>query len=169
MPTVRELSAPYENFMFAPRAGPGVCATCLNLTDGYQYCYACARGGRWLDAVAPISYSVAHEQLHHALAAYKRAGGEVGRRLAVQLAAVLWRFLQMHERCVARAAGTDAFTLVTTVPSGDRHRDERHPLHWIVGELVVPTRARHERLLKRSHAPAPAHVLCPEKYTASGP
>ena len=66
MPSVAELSAPYSNFMLAPRHGPGVCDVCFNLTEGYARCYACSRTPQWLDGVAPISYSVAHEQLHHA-------------------------------------------------------------------------------------------------------
>ena len=118
MPSVAELSGPYENFMLGPRPGPDVCVVCFNFTRGYERCYACAHGEVWLDAVAPISYSVAREQLHHALASYKRLTGEVARRLQAQLAAVLWRFLARHERCVAGAAQTSQFTLVTTVPSG---------------------------------------------------
>ncbi|MDQ6806616.1 MAG: hypothetical protein M3065_16990, partial [Actinomycetota bacterium] len=59
MPTVGELTALYTNFMVGPRPGRGVCRTCFNLTDGYTRCYACAHGESWLDAVAPISYSVA--------------------------------------------------------------------------------------------------------------
>jgi predicted amidophosphoribosyltransferase len=169
MATVSELSAPYANFMLSPRAGPGVCATCFNLIDGYSYCYACAHGGRWLDAVAPISYSVAHEQLHYTLAAYKRLNGNAGRRLATELAAVLWRFLENHERCIARAARTEAFALVTTVPSGDQERDERHPLRWIVGELAAPTRGRHERLLRRSGHAVDARKFSPQKYAAVRP
>ena len=35
------------------------------------------------------------------------------------LAAIVWRFLAEHERCLAQAVGTDRFELVTTVPSGD--------------------------------------------------
>src|SRR5947209_4480072 len=131
MPTVRELSALYENFMLGPRAGPNVCKQCFNLTDGYDRCYACARQPQALATIAPISYSIAHEQLHHALASYKRLTGDVARRLAMQLAAVLWRFLVAHEGCVARAAGVESFPLVTTVPSSNRFRDEKHPLHWI--------------------------------------
>src|ERR1700690_3525196 len=103
MPTIAELSAPYGNFMLGPRRGPDVCSACFNLTDGYGRCYACAHGGRWLDALAPISYSVAGEQLHHALAGYKRGSGPVARRFALELAAVLWRYLAGHERCLARA------------------------------------------------------------------
>jgi len=166
MPTVRELAAPYENFMLSPRAGPGVCARCFNLTDGFSECYACTQSEHHLDTVAPISYSVAHEQLHHALAAYKRVNGTVGRRLAAELAAVLWRYLHEHERCIARAAGVDRFDLVTTVPSRDHERDEQHPLRWIVSELIAPTRERHARLLRRTEAAAQPHAYSPDKYAA---
>jgi hypothetical protein len=171
MPTVRELSAPYENFMLGPRPGPGVCDRCFNLTDGYARCYACTHCEPVLDAVSPISYSVAHEQLHHALAAYKRLSGEVARRLRLQLAAVLWRYLAVHEPCLARAAGVEpraghSFELVTTVPSGEATREESHPLCWIVGELMAPTRARYERLLRRSDAAVAPRTFNPAKFSA---
>lgn len=166
MPSVRELSALYENVMLGPRRGSDICSTCFNFTAGYPRCYACAHGRPVLDAVAPISYSVGHEQLHHALASYKRLDGDVARRLGVILAAVLWRFLAEHEQCVAREAGVDRFDLVTTVPSGDRARDERHPLRWIVGELVGPTRDRHERLLRRSEVPVARREFSLEKFIA---
>lgn len=169
MPSVRELSALYENVMLGPRRGPDVCSTCFNFTAGYTRCYACAHGSPVLDAVAPISYSVAREQLHHALASYKRLDGDVARRLGAILAAILWRFLAEHEHCVARAAGADRFELVTTVPSGDRARDELHPLRWIVGELVGPTRDRHERLLRRSEVPVAEREFSPEKFVAARP
>jgi hypothetical protein len=181
VPSVRELSALYENVMLGPRAGPGVCTTCFNFTDGYARCYACDHGRLVLDAVAPISYSVAREQLHHALASYKRLHGDVARRLGASLAAILWRFLADHERCIAHAAGASGvasagdasaadgqgFELVTTVPSGDRVRDERHPLTWIVGELVGPTRDRYERVLERSNADVQPRVFSTEKFTAT--
>jgi len=167
MPSVRELSALYENVMLGPRRGPSVCVTCFNFTDGYSRCYACDHGRSVLDAVAPISYSVAHEQLHHALASYKRLDGEVARRLGASLAAILWRFLAEHERCVARAAGTDRFELVTTVPSGDRTRDDRHPLRWIVSELLAPTRNRHERLLQRTQDDVQPRTFSPSKFAAT--
>jgi hypothetical protein len=161
MPSVAELSAPYENFMYGPRRGPDVCQVCFNFTRGYDRCYACTQNEDWLAAVSPISYSVALEQLHRALMGYKRLSGEIARRLTVQLAAVLWRYLAAHERCVARAAGVGGFELVTTVPSGDRGRDCSHPLRRIVGELIGPTQGRFERLLRRSAldlAPRMFHV-----------
>lgn len=167
MATVHELSAPYENFLLMPRNGPGVCARCFNLTDeGYRYCYACTRQEAVLDAVAPISYSVAQEQLHHALATYKRWVGPAARRLAVQLAAVLWRYLDAHEPCLARAAAVDGFPLVTTIPSGGSARDREHPLLWIVGEVIETTRDRHRRLLQRSAVEIAPRSFHPHRYVS---
>jgi predicted amidophosphoribosyltransferase len=166
MPTVGELTALYGNVMLAPRRGPEVCDVCLNFTAGYPRCYACARGEQWLDVVAPISYSVGGEQLHHALRGYKRFGGDVARRLTVGLAAVLWRFLSVHERCVAGAAGVDRFAVVTTVPSGERERDEAHPLRVIAGELVAATCERHERLLVRSEHAVSARAFDRHRFEA---
>ena len=171
MATVAELTAPYENFLLAPRRGPGVCEVCFTFTRGYSRCYACAGTEQALDAMAPISYSIAHEQLHHVLAAYKREPGRLGRRLAVQLAAVLWRHLAGHERCLARAAArsphSERFELVTTVPSSDAARDDTHPLLAIVGELAGPTRDRHQRLLRRSDRPVAPHAADPEKFVCT--
>jgi hypothetical protein len=150
MPSVGELTAVYGNFMLNPCPGPSTCRTCFTFTDGYDRCYPCSHADRALDAVAPVSYSVANGQLHHALASYKRHTGEGARRLRAELAAVLWRFLQTHEPCIAKAAGTSAFELVTTVPSGDRSRDDDHPLRTIVGHTITPTQDRYERLLTRS-------------------
>jgi predicted amidophosphoribosyltransferase len=166
VPTVGELSALYENVLLGPRRGPDVCATCFNFTAGYARCWACAHGHPTLDAVAPISYSVAREQLHHALASYKRLNGDVARRLQAILAAILWRFLQSHETCVARAADAQPFDLVTTVPSGDPRRDQNHPLRTIVGELVAPTRERHQRLLRRTSTDTEPRLFSETKFEA---
>ncbi len=164
MPSVAELTALYGNFMLGPRRGASVCDVCLNFTDGYRVCYACGHGQRWLDAVAPISYSVAHEQLHHALWGYKRLDGEPARRLQVELAAVLWRYLATHEACLAHAAGTDTFDLVTIVPSGAIDRDSAHPLRRLTGELVAPTRSRYEPLLERTEANVPEREFSANKF-----
>jgi hypothetical protein len=169
MATVAELTAPYGNLLLAPRPGPGVCRTCFNLTDGYDLCYACAHGGDSIDVVAPISYSVAGEQLHHALAAYKRSTAPWTRELRYQLAAVLWRHLARHERCVTRAAGigADKFPLVTTVPSGQHRREVPHPLDPIVSELVGPTRGRSTSLLRRTERAVALHSFSPDRFAAT--
>lgn len=164
MPSVDELSAPYGNFMLGPRHGSGVCRTCFNLTDGYDRCHACTGNTQVLDAMLPISYSVAHEQLHHVLATYKRSHGLTAHRFQSELAAVMWRYLTQHEPCLARAAGTASFDTVTTVPSSLLFRDDDHPLHHIVAELVGPTRSRYARLLRRTGTPTMPHAFSSDKY-----
>jgi hypothetical protein len=164
VPTVGELTAVYGNFLLSPRRGAGVCEVCFNFTDGYEQCYACAHGEQRLDCVVPISYSIGHEQLHHALASYKRREGETARRLRAELAAVLWRFLLAHEPCVARATGAGTFPLVTTVPSGSAERDAAHPLRHIVGDVVGPTRNRHEQLLTRSDVACAPRAFSAQKF-----
>jgi hypothetical protein len=184
MPTVRELTALYETFMVSPQRGPGVCRTCLTFTDpardtgadaaqstgaghAYAQCYPCANTQPWLDLVAPISYSIAGGQLHHALVSYKRLTGHVAQRLRTELAAVLWRYLDSHERCLATSLGTDGFELVTTVPSGRRDTGESHPLEQIVGELCGHTRGRYIPLLERAdHADASEHEFDPQRFKA---
>ncbi len=166
MPSVAELSAPYGNFMLGPCRGPEVCEMCFNFTRGYELCYACAKRENLLAAVAPISYSVASEQLHRALWGYKHLAGTVARRLRLELASVLWRYLVLHEGCVARAAGVENFTLVTSVPSGLSDRDERHPLRTIVGEQVGPTRDRYQPLLERTSVEVDPRQTSTEKYEA---
>src|SRR5437763_9003760 len=136
--------------LLSPRPGPGVCAVCFNLTDGYPWCYACAHGRNVLDAVAPISYSVAHESLHRALFGYKRLPEQLARSLQADLTTILARFLERHEHCLARVAGARRFDLVAAVPSGERHRDQGHPLPRIVAAALGATAGRHERLLCRS-------------------
>lgn len=140
---------------------------CFNLIEGHERCYACEHGGTALAAMLPITYSIGHEQLHHALAGYKRSGGRVSRHLAVELAAMLWRFLDRHEACLASAAGTDRFQVVATVPSSDRMRDHEHPLKVVVGELVGLTRDRYDSLLYRTGTVTEAHVFESRRFAVN--
>jgi hypothetical protein len=89
------------------------------------------------------------------------------RRFRLDLAAVLWRFLDRHEQCLARRAGVRAFTVVMTVPSGDAGRDARHPLPDVVGELVGHTRDRYERLLDPAGIAIEARATDPRRYVAT--
>ncbi len=167
MTPVADLTARFEGVMLAPRHGPGVCEVCLNLTRGFDRCFACSIIPSQLDVVVPISYSVAHEQLHHVLAGYKRLEGFPARRYTRVLAAILWRFLARHEQCVADAAGARRFDLVTTVPSADGDRDARHPLRLIVDQLVGPTRGRHQRLLACAGVESAPRKFDPHRYLAT--
>lgn len=182
MPNVSDLSTAYESVMIGPRRGTDVCSFCFNLTDGFGRCYACTQSGNWLAAMAPISYSVGGEQLHHALAGYKRLTGSPARQLSLGLASVLWRYLPLHEGCLTRAAGVAGFQLVTVVPSSriraaagldeaapgpaDSGADPPHALHALVSEHVAPVRGRYEPLLRRSREPLSPHRFSHEKYEA---
>jgi predicted amidophosphoribosyltransferase len=168
MPSVTELSGPYENFMLCPQPGPGICERCFNFTAGYERCYACSRGGSALSVVVPISYSIGGEQLHHALAAYKRYSDDAARRLTLGIAAVLWRFLLRHEQCVARATGVSSFPVVTTVPSSVRALD-RHRFDEVVSELVGPVRERYRKVLRRTGLDVAPREFSPHKYAALRP
>jgi hypothetical protein len=167
VPSVAELTALYGNLMLNPRSGPNVCDVCFNFTDGYTRCYACSHCELWLDLVCPISYCVSREQLHHALRVYKRWPDRAARVVRVELAALLWRFLKIHEQCVAESIGIDSFEIVSTVPSGDATRDEQHPLPLIVRELVAPTRERYVRLLRRSSAVVGPREFSCHKFDAT--
>jgi predicted amidophosphoribosyltransferase len=167
MPSVVELSASYANFMLGPRPGPDVCARCLDLTGGGRRCVRCSHAVPYVDTMAAISYSIGGEQLHHALAGYKRYTGTPARYLMAGLAAVLWRHLEEHEACLARAAGVTRFDVVTIVPSSDADRAATHPLHRLVGELVKPARPRYARLLRRTDTSVTAHRFDAERYAAT--
>ena len=169
MHDLRQLGERATAHLISPRRGPGVCGDCLNLTRGYDRCYACAAGSQQLAAVLPVSYSVAGEHLHSTLAAYKRAADPSVEAATAELAGILWRFLEAHEPCVAAAAGVGAFELVTTVPSGDRGRDAHHPLRRIVGELADPTRERHRRLLRRTTTAVTPRRFDPARFRAVEP
>lgn len=166
MPTVRELTEPYGNFLLNPlRPSEEVCQVCLSFCyEGYTTCYSCGRSPRYADAVLPISYSPHLEQLHTALAGYKRLFGPPARKFQLDLAAVLWRFVDRHERCLARSLGGDAFDVVTTVPAGTAGRDEAQPLREIVGRTIRPTARRYERLLRRTSKEVTPHTVDLEKF-----
>ena len=167
MPTVSELADLYGNFMLAPRPGPGVCDTCFDLIHEHATrCHRCVRDHGWIDAAVPISYSVAHEQLHHALRAYKRLPDSLARRFQIELAAVLWRYLELHEPCLARAAGTASFDVVTAVPSGSREASDAHPLRRMLTTLIGPTRDRYRTLLTRSPSRVEPRVFDQRKFSA---
>ena len=119
MPTVLELTARYENFLLpvlTPR--PGVCEVCkTSVVPGYAVCYQCREQRRMLshtaDVVAPVALSVKGEQRAHELPGYKNSGrADVRESLAIQIGAVLWRWLDIHEACLKAAAGVAAFPLV---------------------------------------------------------
>jgi hypothetical protein len=115
-------------------------------------CYQCNQALKQLpvtaDVVAPLAIAVKHEQLARELWVYKyRSEPLVRRKLTLGLAAVLWRFLEVHEVHIAEAVNLDAddFGIVSCVPSTTGRVGE-HPLRLIVSNIRV-TRDRYRDLL----------------------
>jgi predicted amidophosphoribosyltransferase len=170
--TVEEASASYESAMrnVLP-GGDGVCAICKTfINPAYAVCIPCERQPDHLDAVAPITYSEHLGQLHTALRGYKDGFYPQVRRYAmVRLAAILWRFLERHEECVASAAGVASFDAVTTVPSSMPADDEaRSGLRTMVG-WCVPVRERFGRLLRATGDVPSSRAYDPRRYACDEP
>jgi predicted amidophosphoribosyltransferase len=156
-----------SGYLWQPLPGPDICRDCFNITArGFDRCFACAATEQRLDAIVPISYCVSHSPLHHDLVDYKLRAEPCVPFLTARLAAVLTRFLALHEQCVAAQAGVARFDLVTTVPSNDRRRDQHHPLRRIVGELVPQLHTRYVRALQRSALELPPRSYNPSRFEA---
>lgn len=147
---VDEASEAYERAMrsIAP-PGPKICRLCRGFVGpDYDTCFRCGFQPDSLAAMVPITYSEHLGQVHTALRNYKDGDDEGVRRYsAVRLAAILWRFLRDHESCVAAAAGTPAFDVVTVVPSSDPVRD-KHSAFWQLTGWIEPIKSRLRRTLE---------------------
>ncbi|QFQ98086.1 hypothetical protein F9278_19815 [Streptomyces phaeolivaceus] len=173
MTTVVGLSARYANFLVHPLLpGPGVCQVCRGPAKaGYPTCWQCYEAGRILDpgvadAVVPVSLALKGEQYANELWRYKNTAGPQQQYFRMGLAAVLWRFLTLHEGCVAGRCAVPGFDIVTTVPSTSGRTN--HPLRTMVADMIGPTRERHRDIL----APAPdasalGRTASPTRYSAS--
>lgn len=172
---VAQVSDLLTTAMRTPAAGANVCPRCFQFFDAGRFdcCWSCGQVHDHLDAFVPISYVMEGGQLHDALRGYKDSPFRSARTLATkQLTAVLWRFLQLHERCVAKAAGVDAFDLVCVVPSKTAERDAERPgLRTIVGTMCWETADRYERLLTPGATPpdVAAHEWAPDRFVCSRP
>jgi predicted amidophosphoribosyltransferase len=148
--TVEEAAATYAAAMrnVLP-LGPGACEICHTFIDPecYTRCLRCARDVQYLDAVVPITYSLHYEQMHTVLRGYKDGPLRDQTFMMARLAAILWRFLELHESCVAGAAGVEGFDVVATVPSSTSQRDQVSNLRTLAG-WCAPISDRLERLLE---------------------
>ncbi|MDQ0934109.1 hypothetical protein [Streptomyces turgidiscabies] len=173
MATVVGLSDHYANFLVHPLLpGPGVCQICRGPAKaGYPTCWQCQQATSILglgvaDAVVPVSLALKGEQYANELWRYKNAAGPQQQYFRMGLAAVLWRFLALHEACIAAHCAVTGFDTITTVPSTSGRTD--HPLRTLVADVVGATRSRHRDLL----TPAPSAVelgrnVSAERYTSS--
>lgn len=173
MATVEGLSARYANFLVHPLLpDTGVCQVCRGPAKaGYPTCWQCHEARRTLgagvaDAVAPVSLALKNEQYANELWRYKNTAGPQRQYFRMGLAAVLWRFLALHEGCVAAHCAVPGFGVVTTVPSTSGRDD--HPLRTMVADMVGATRDRHRDLLTPApNATSLGRTASPSRYTSS--
>ncbi|MFJ8432069.1 hypothetical protein ACIQ9P_12320 [Kitasatospora sp. NPDC094019] len=173
MATVGELSARYANFLIHPALpGPGICEVCHGPANApYPICWQCHQARMILrsgvaDAVVPVSLALKGEQYANELWRYKNTSGPQQEHFRMGLAAVLWRFLALHEACIADRCSIPGFDVVTTVPSTSGRVD--HPLHTMVAQTVGTTRDRHRDLLTPTPgAQGLGRAASPARYVSS--
>jgi hypothetical protein len=154
-----------------PSAGPGVCVVCHGAPNaGFDLCYSCdvtiAHVSRPLRLVVPISLTRVDgptteetarfhggRQLHYVLRQYKDdRDPEVRRRFSIQLAALVARFIRLHEAHIVAAAGRP-WDAVTIVPSSSGRRTGQHPLIGVI-QMVKALGSQYLEVL----TPGPATV-----------
>lgn len=176
--TIDEVAGPFENYLVPmPAPAADTCITCHSTEFGdFDSCWQCNEAGRRLtqvraDAVASISLAPENEQLARHLYAYKdeRAAG-VRQPLVVGLAAVLYKWLHLHEGCLATTAGVAGgqFDVITTVPSTSE-RVGVHPLVTIVSGVVVGSDARYAELLEVNRTDLGQRDHAPDRFKATQP
>jgi predicted amidophosphoribosyltransferase len=151
--TVDEAAATYVSAMrnVLPAGDRVACAVCRTFIDpAYRTCRTCDRQPNELDVVVPISYSEHLGQLHLALRRYKDGLPQECKYAMPRLAGILWKFLNIQERCVAAAAGVSSFDLVTTVPSSTPAKDARRSNFRTMVSWCRPIAPRYTRALVAS-------------------
>ena len=172
MTRISDLCALYDGHLLPvlPK-GDGICPVCHGLPSaGSLYCYQCREARSSLPETAKvvgfIALAVKGEQLATDLWVYKSSRTHEARiRPQLGIAAVLWRWLSLHEGCLASASGVDGFPVVTTVPSAT-HRHP-HPLATIVSSTVGATSGRYVELLKPSDSTYDERAISPKRYIAA--
>jgi len=158
-------------------AAADVCATChsSHFSEDFLSCFPCNDTGRKLhhvkaDAVASISLAPSNEQLARDLYSYKdeRLTLAVRRPHVVGLAAVTYKWLHLHERCLAAAAGiaTGSFDVLTSVPSTSG-RGGTHPLVTLLTEVVVGSKDRYADLLVVNRPDLGPREIVPDRFLAT--
>lgn len=152
MPTIDELSDPLANYLLPVlKTRLGVCPKChTSIVGTFPTCWQCNSAKRTLpltaDAMSFVSLAPKGDQLDQELRFYKKESNFPGRiRTENGLAATLWRWLKIHESCVARRAGVTEFPIVTTIPSTKGRIN--HPLRYMVSVRVGGTAPRYRDLL----------------------
>jgi predicted amidophosphoribosyltransferase len=174
--TVDEVVRPYGNFLVPVpgRGAPDTCATCHSVVyDGWPRCFPCQEAVQTLgtgiaDVTAFVSMAPADEQFARELYTYKRltVPAHLRQQRMVGLAAVLWKWLSLHEACVAAALRIRSFDIVTSVPSGSGRLGD-HPLRQLVAGVVTGTADRYADLLTLSRADLDQRVQAADRFRAT--
>lgn len=167
--TVEEASEAYAGAMSNTLpSGSGVCVACRTFIDpAYERCYSCASQPETLDVIVPITYSVHLGQMHTALRNYKDGYGLAVRRYAqTRVAAILWRFIETHEVCIAQRAGVPRFDTITTVPSSSAQRDDNSTLRIIAG-WCRPIKDRLDRVIGPAGDAPSTHQFDNSRFSAT--
>jgi predicted amidophosphoribosyltransferase len=148
-----EFTDPYlETYTQVPPVGRGVCGICHSgPNDAYTICYSCdltmsqvAHPNR---LIVPISLYAIPGQLHHVLRNYK--DGPAATILRTQVAAMLTRFIRLHQTCIEEALGAPIDVLMTVPSTRSPARPGVHPLELAV-EQSRRLRTLHRSGLRRS-------------------
>jgi hypothetical protein len=152
-----------------PPIGPGVCRVCrTGPNPGFDTCYSCKttmwQVSRPTALVVPISLYEVPGQLWHVLRYYKRdEPSQADQLLAIQVAAIIARFLDHHDRCLTALGG--AYTLTTTVPSTRAGgRSGQHPLVQVV-KWVRRLEGRYSPVLIRGPGEVGHNLACDDVFT----
>jgi predicted amidophosphoribosyltransferase len=172
--TIDEVAAPYSNFLVrVPRVAHDVCQVCRSAVEGWPTCYPCndalkKLGAATADVVAFVSMAPNDGQMATELFTYKRPDMrlDVRRPRQIGLAAVLWKWLSLHERCMASTFGVTKFDVITTVPSSSG-RLGTHPLEEIASTIVTGTAQRYEALLSLGTSEAGHRGFAADRFVPS--
>lgn len=173
--TVDDVAGPYANYLLrVPPEGIDTCRVCHGAVyDGYSTCYPCKQaewtlGDGVADIASFVSLAPADEQLARELYTYKRDSVpvQIRRPRMIGLAAVLWKWLSIHENCVAVPLGVSSFDVVTSVPSTSG-RTAAHPLQELVSQIVGGTDSRYESLLELQRTDLAQREQARDRYRAT--
>lgn len=172
--TVDEVAAPYVNFLVrVPPGGPGVCTVCHSTVSAdFTRCYQCGPavqvlGNATADLTAFVSMAPRTEQLARELITYKNPNVRAEDRQwkTVGLAAVLWKWLGVHEACLINRLGIDGFDLITSVPSTSGRPS--HPLRTVVAGVVSGSEKRYADVLYLARGDLDQHVQAADRFRAT--
>lgn len=173
--TVDEVADPYVNFLVpVPPGGPGVCTIChstLSAASDFPTCWPCGEAARLLgsgtaDLTAFVSMAPRGEQFARELFTYKNPNlrPEDRQRKTVGLAAVLWKWLGIHEACLVTRLQA-GFDLITSVPSTSGRPS--HPLRTVVAGVVSDSGKRYADLLALARDDLGQRVQAADRFRAT--